>query len=286
MIRCIDEGTMDRAIDFTWQICQKREMTSYPIKKLKLDLAQAFMEAFNHPDDKVLGYFEDDTLIASVHVYVEQQENYLRVMTYIERVFDHVMEELVSYLKERYPTFKVHFCYPKENTTAINYFEKMNYECIEASHDLRLAVKEGCYRDEEKPYISRVTKNEFASYGAFHDKHAGEDMYWNSSRLYEAFDSWYIYLYTQNAHIQGSIMLCKAGANAIEIFGLFVEEVANQSEVLKELLAHAIHKVLEVEQGIEQVIFFVEEQDTMQYELAKQIGFEDKGGFRCYSMDL
>lgn len=286
MIKSIDENAIDKVINFFWKICQKRDRTSYPIKKSKLDLEKSFIKALKHPDDKVLGYFKDDTLIGSINIFVEVQESYLRVITYIEKDFEEVMEQIISYLKEQYPAYKVHFCYPKENVTVIDYFEKRQYECIEASHDLRLIVKDVPSIHKDESNISRLTKNEFNSYAIFHDKHAGEEMYWNSSRLYKAFDSWYIYLYTRSSEIQGSILICKAGADAIEIFGLFVEETMDQTNVMKELLAYSIHKVIEEEQDAKQAIFFVEEQNSIQYEIAKQMGFEDKGGFRCYSIDL
>ncbi|MGL4737421.1 MAG: hypothetical protein ACRCW2_08220 [Cellulosilyticaceae bacterium] len=286
MIKSIDESMIGQVIDFTWPICQRCDLTSYPIKKSKLDLETSLIQALKHPDDQVLGCFKEDRLIGSINLFVELKENYLRVITYIAEDFEAVMEQLVSWLKEEYPAFKVHFCYPKENTTAIQYFETRRYECIEASHDLRLTVQETPYRSKEQTHITRLTKDEFEAYADFHNRHAGEEMYWNSKRLYEAFDSWYIYLYTQKATIQGSIMMCKAGADAIEVFGLFVEETMDQTDVAREILDYAIHQVMHEEQAVKQVIFFVEEKDRICNDVARQIGFEDLGGYCCYAIDL
>lgn len=261
--------------------------TSYPLRKSKSELEKSLRKSMSHTDHKVLGYYKNNNLIGVIELFVEVNESYLQVRTYINEDFEEIMNELVIYLKAYYPNFKAHFGYPKENIKAINYFTANQYNCIEASSDLRLCIDDFVLKKNTFSAIQRLKKDNFSQYAVFHDHHGGEEMYWNSARLYTAFDSWYIYVYMNGLEILGSILIyCKPGTDSIEVFGLFVEDIPNTYEVIEDLLSNSILKILDEEKGIKQVIFFIEEKDTIQYEIAKQIGFKDKGSYRCYSMDL
>lgn len=287
MLKVVDENTIEEVINFSWEVAKNVIHTSYPLRKSKLELEKSLRKSMDHAEDKVLGYYKNDNLMGVIELFVEVTERYLQVRTYVKDDFDEIMNELLIYLKAYYPNFKAHFGYPKENIKAINYFTVNQYSCIEASSDLRLCTNDFVFKRDIKSAVQRLQKDNFSQYAPFHDQHGGEQMYWNSARLYNAFDSWYIYVYMSGSEIVGSILIyCKPKLDCIEVFGLFVEEIPNQYEVIEDLLYHSISKILGRETGIKEVIFFIEEKDTIQYEIAKQIGFKDKGSYRCYSIDL
>ena len=287
MIKIIDENNIEEVINFSWEVAKNIINTSYPLRKSRSEIEKSLRKSMNHTEDKVLGYYKNNNLIGVIELFVEVTEKYLQVRTYINKDFDEIMNELLIYLKAYYPNFKAHFGYPKENIKAINYFTANQYSCIEASSDLRLCTDDFVFKRDTTSAVQRLQKDDFSKYAIFHDHHGGEQMYWNSARLYNAFDSWYIYVYMNGSEILGSILIyCKPGLDCIEIFGLFVEEMPNQYEVIENLLYHSISKILDKEKKIKEVIFFIEEQDILQYEIAKQIGFKDKGSYRCYSIDL
>lgn len=111
-------------------------------------------------------------------------------------------------------------------------------------------------------------------------------MYWNSTRLYEALDSWYVYLYMNSTEILGSILICKPKMQTIEIFALFVEEVLDKEDIIESLLCQAIEQIRDEKKDIKQVIFFIEEKEPIHYRVALRAGFQEKGSYRCYAVDL
>lgn len=287
MIQVINDNTIDEAITFSWEVSRDITHTSYPLRKSKTEIEKSLRQSLKHTDYKVLGYYKNTELIGIIDVCVIRKERYLQVRTYIKEDFEVIMNEVITYLKQHYPHFKAHFGYPKENREALNYFSLYQYDCIEASSDLRLSMDDFILRTDIISKIQRLQKDDFSLYAPFHDQHGGEQMYWNSARLYDAFDSWHIYVYRHGVEIIGSILIyCKPGLDSIEVFGLFVEDLPNQYNVIEDLLYHSICKIVALQTGIKQVIFFIEEKDTLQYEIAKQIGFKDQGSYRCYSIDL
>lgn len=286
MIKDIDVGRIKEVVDFSWKACQSLSTTPYPIRKSKPELEQSFAKSLVHPYDRVLGYVKDHSLFGVIELFVEVEERYLQAKTYILNNFAEQMDEVIAYLRAQYPGFTVHFGYPREHVMAAQYFIAHHYECIEASSDLRLATCQVVDKQKIGSHIERLTKENFASYASFHDQHGGQQMYWNSERLYANFESWYIYVWYSGTEIKGSILICKAGQDAIEVFGLFVEEEPEKYEITEELLDHSILQILAQEEGIQEVIFFVDEKDRIQYEVTRKLGFEEKGSYRCYAIDL
>ena len=286
MIKEITDMNIGEILDFTWERCQNQSTNAYPLRKTKIELEKSFMKSLKHPDDKVLAYYKEDVLIGVIELCIEVSQYYLRGTTYILKDVEDVMSHLILYLKENYPGFKAHFGYPKENVMTINYLKSNQYKCIEESNDMRLSMSDLTSPSNKESHIERLTKDCFHSYAMFHDSHGGEEMYWNSTRLYDAFDKWYIYLYKDRDEILGSILTCKCGDDAIEIFGLFVEDTPNSKDIVEDLLYHSILQIVDKELNIKKVIFFIDEKDRLQLEVAREIGFKEMGSYYCYEMML
>lgn len=286
MISVIDENNIEEVINFSWEACEELINISYPLRASKLELEKSLRQSLEHTDDKVLAYYKEENLVGVIQISVEVRESYLQVRTYIVEEFEEVISEVIKYLKEYYPTFKAHFGYPKENVKAINYFVSRQYECIEESSDLRLEIDDFKIGAHKIVHIERLKKEQFSSYAHFHDSHGGDQMYWNSARLYNAFDSWYVYTCSEGPEVVGSILISKVVRDKIEIFGLFIEDLLNKHEIIEKLLYHSIKDILEIEKNIKQIIFFVESKEVVQYEVARQVGFKVKGSYCCYAINL
>ncbi len=282
MIKSMTINNLQVGLDFAWELCETLSTSSYPIKKTKEDLKQSLLENLTHKDDQVLMYFKDNQLIGIIELYVEVEEKYIRLGSYIKEDLEEIMDEIISYLQRMYPYYTIHFTYPKENTVALEYLESKGYLCIEASNDLRLETKDLPFEDTDRINFERLKKEEFMQYATFHDQHGGEEMYWNSKRLYEAFDRWYIYVYKKGKSIVASTLTCQSGEESIEIFGLFLDDIQDRAYIAKELLRYTIHSILEIGNGTKQVIYFVEDKDLTQYAAARELGFQEMGSFRCY----
>ena len=271
------------SLDFAWELCKNISTSSYPIKKTKEDLKQSFLKRLAHRDDQVLMYFKDNQLIGVIELCIETQEKYVRLGSYIKEDLEKIIDETIENLQEMCPNYTIHFTYPKENVVAIEYLKSKGYPCIEASNDLRLEIKDLKFEDTHRITPERLKKEDFIEYAAFHDKHGGAEMYWNSERVYEVFDRWYIYVYKKGKNIVASSLTCKSGEEAIEIFGLFLDDIEDSDYIAKELLGHTIKNILEIEVQTKQVIYFVEDKEVAQYTAAKKVGFKENGSFRCYS---
>ncbi|MDA3731695.1 hypothetical protein PBV87_09420 [Niameybacter massiliensis] len=285
MLTTIEWEEINQTIDFAWACCKEIHTTCYPLRKTKEDLAAGLKNGFNYVDDEVLGYFEENTLKGVINLYVERPEKYIQARVYVLNHFDKVMEELLIYLHTHYEGFEVQLGYPKENVMAIQWLKAHGYTCIEASNDLRLNVTHLKRSTKNYSHVSRLSKEDFKTYAFFHDIYA-QGMYWNSRRLEEDFNNWYIHIYKDEDHILGSIFtrLCKD--NMAEVFGVFVKDQINLQKIYEALLNVAFIDILDHEAHINCIVFFIDETDPILYEEAEKIGFKYSGSYQGYLLKI
>lgn len=281
MLKVISKNDISIAIDFTWELSQKPETSSYPLYKEKSKLKENFKRSFLKDSNILLGYYANNELIAVINFFFNESEKYLQTTgVYISSNYNEVMDALMVMLKSKYPNYRALFGFPKENKNANNYFIENGYECIDSCLDMRLSTV-NFKGTKQNNNIFKICKSDFDSYAPFHDKYF-QGIYWTSNRLKEALDDWNIFVYIQNGTIEGSIFITTCDENTIEIFGLAVSDKYKKKGVEEILLSQALEELFRCNPSIKQTIFFVDDIESEELEMVKRIGFNYFSSYRCY----
>ncbi len=285
MIRILNENEILSATDFAWELCKNPETNSYPLRESKAALEARFLKSKQYADDRFLGCFTDGLLTGVIYIFAEKAEKYLQTSgIYISEGYEELMDELISFLKKDYSGFDIMFGYPKENTTALEYFDSHNYERIEASTDMRLQCEDfvcGTLVME----VEKLTIEDFDSYASFHDTFSG-DMYWNSTRIKACFEEWSIYIYKQCGKIEGSVFAHLATTDMLDIFGSFVSHDFIGKGIEKPLLSSLLFNELKNNSDLRKVVYFIDDNEENELSAAKEVGFKYFSSYCCYKVRL
>lgn len=281
MLKLISKNDISIAIDFAWKLSQRPETSSYPLYKEKSKLEESFEGSLLKDNNKLLGYYKNNELIAIIQFFFIQSEKYIQTTgIYISTNYNEVMDELISMLKDEYQTYRVLFGFPKENIKANYYFIENGYERIDSCLDMRLSTvnfKGSKYSNN----IFNICKSNFDTYASYHDKYF-QGIYWTSRRLRETLDNWKIFIYRPEDSIEGSIFIKECDKNTIEIFGLSVSDKYKGKGVEELLLSQGLYKLFKDKPSIEKTIFFIDDIDIEQIQMAQKVGFNYYSSYRCY----
>lgn len=285
MIKVISKNYISTAVDFAWELSQKPETSSYSLYKEKSKLEENFKRSFLKDNNILVGYYENNELIAVINFFFVESEKYLQTTgAYISSNYNKVMDALIVMLKSKYPNYRALFGFTKENINANDYFIENGYECVDSCLDMRLSTV-NFKGTEQINNIFKICKSDFDSYASFHDK-SFQGIYWTSNRLREALDDWYIFVYRQEDTIEGSIFITTCDENTIEIFGLAVSDKYKGKGIEEVLLSQALDELFRYNTSIKKTIFFIDDVEGKELDMVKKIGFNYYSSYRCYQVIL
>lgn len=285
MLKEISKNDISSAVDFAWELSKMPETSSYPLYKEKRKLEENFQRSLLKDNNILLGYYENNELIAVINFFFIETEKYLQTTgVYISSKYNEVMDDLMVMLKSKYPNYRALFGFTKENIKANNYFIEKSYECIDSCLDMRLSTADfkGTKCNDN---IFKICKSDFDSYKPFHDKHF-QGIYWTSNRLREVLDDWHIFVYRKKGIIEGSVFITECDENTIEVFGLAVSDKYKGNGIEEALLSQGVYKLFSENPSIEQTIFFIDDVEGEELDMVKKIGFNYFSSYRCYQVWL
>ena len=285
MLKVINENDISVAVDFSFKFSQRPETSSYPLYEDRNKIEENFKKSLYKNNSKLLGYYENNKLIAVINFFFIESEKYLQTTgVYIASKYNEVMNELMLKLRREYSNYRALFGFPKENIDANNFFVENDYKCIDSCLDMRLNTinLKGIKRNDN---ISKLCKDEFDSYKVFHDEHF-QGIYWTSERLREALDDWKIFVYRPKDTIEGSIFIKVCDENTMEVFGLSVSDKYIGKGIEEVLLSQGLENLFRDKPSIKQTIFFIDDVEGEDLEMVQKLGFDYFSSYRCYQVEL
>lgn len=273
-------------LEYTWRVSQENTKNSYPKKHSKDELEQEIEAAITSDTYKVIGCYHDNILKgASIYFWIEENKYAQTTLFLIDNDFSHVANEIIDYIKKKLPGCELIIGVPFDNVNASKYFEMMNIKCIESSIDTRLKHKPNMI-GEVRAQIDSLDLEAFDEYAIFHDRFAQKlEMYWTSDRVKERMNLFRIFIYREFNKIRGSIFVKKYHEGA-EVFGLFIDEEFKNKGLERELLQFMLSAIYKEYEDIKEVVYFIDESETQELEVALTIGFEISDTYRCYKCVL
>lgn len=284
MIREIGEDLLEEVVRFSWEIFSDSRNSGFPKYRTCEEMRKYFLRAVRHEDDKVVAYYDGEELIGVLNLFVDEENEYLQAQGGVlaKRSFDIVCDEFIRYLESNYSGYKMYFGYPVENEKAINYLKDIKAKPVDASITMNLK-KVDFVRADVFDEVVLLTDKYYKEYGVFHDKH-NPNMYWNSERIFEKIDIWKIYVIMKEGKIVGSIFIKFIGDTESEVFGISVDEEYKYDNFELMLLSEGVYNIFQ--DGREQMLYFVDEDDEVSLEASLKVGFKQIDTYRSYEVSL
>lgn len=284
MIIEVNEQMLDEVVEFCWDIAKDKHRYGFPRFDSYQSMSERFLKAALRPEDKILAYYKDEGLVGVLNLNVEGKENYLQAIggIFTTADFNSVANLFIDYLRTNYAGFEFYIGFPVEHVAGNNYFKAIKAKPLDASLTMKLEPQDFIYHTFSDTII-QVDHSNFKEYADFHDKYH-QTIYWNSSRILKKFELWHIFYVQQNNTIVGSISIKQNGLKQLEVFGLTIEECYRTEDFELKLLNHAINKIITPE--IEDVLFFIDEDNQVELNACFKTGFKQIDTYRSYKVAL
>ncbi len=257
---------------------------SCPLYRSLDEVKKEFLSRAQGAHSGLYGYCHADRLVGVLCYFALPKDNYLQTVAFLAAE-DHasVFAAFLAHLRENFTGYEALIGITAENTQAAGALLASCYALAEASTDMRLNRSGFAFGGQPGCTIERIGKARFHEYAHFHDKHF-QNIYWNSGRLYDKADAWYIFAVREGEQIVGGLFLT-AGPGMAEIFGMAAESLP-ESCGSTGFLSAALNAVFCDREDVHEVVFLVDLKDEMLRAAAVKAGFEVIGHYRCYAAKI
>lgn len=283
MIKAIHET--EHIIDFSWDLSNNSLSASYPRVESREELQKRLERAIGADHERIIAYYIDG-VVRGVCVYLwDPEEKYAQATQFLidPEHFDTIADHFIDHLGTRLSGYELLIGVPAMNRRAIDYFEQRDFDCIESSIDTRLHNLKP-HQVTHEHVVEKVTEDNFDEYALFHDKYAlPSEMYYHSKNLKRELDRFRILALRRDERICSSIF-AKTFANSAEIFGLFSDgdHLDEKEALINQLLVELYNEF----GALEEIIFFIDEEDSIALSLTLRASFEVNDSYRCFRCTL
>ncbi|MCL2676998.1 MAG: hypothetical protein FWF14_03920 [Streptococcaceae bacterium] len=212
--------------------------------------------------------------IDGVEVFIEQTEKYIQ----INDIQGDELIRLWKSLKEQYPGYTVNLCF-HDMLEPIEVLTTIGAEVLEDCITMQVIPHEYVpYYDAE---ITALEKTDFSEFAMLHDTvNPAPYMYWTSSRIWDKWDKWRIFVIRTNGKITGYTLLLIAlrDNSKGEIFCIEAESKTQREALLSVAVRCAFENDKEV------VIRVVDRDNLCEMEEVVAVGFREIGFYIGYSI--
>ncbi|GEM_PF-734325 len=280
LLRELSENEIPAAVELTWQLCSDSANRSYPLFDGQDEIRTEYASRLQEQNAALLGCFRERRLIGLLCYFSHPGEHYLQTTAFvIAEDYDTVASTFVKHLSANFRRHEIYIGITAENTRAANILRSNGYELVEASLDMRLGRSQFIDQNSSNHEIVQIDHTNLEEYTGFHMTHFS-DIYWTIERLCKNIDQWTIFALTAEGRINGGIFL-RADAGVAEIFGMALTASVDE-HTASALLSKALRTVFDENPDVDEVVFFMGEDDRVNQPAALSNGFRCHSRYRCY----
>lgn len=267
-IQEIDAKRIDEAVTFSWKLCEDEEHCSYPIYASMSEMKDKYST------NELLGYYDDEELRGVLCFYTIPNDNYLQTVGFY--VCDEkVSDAFIEFIHDNFNSYSSYIGITKENKIVSQSLLKMGYRCIDDSKMMELNFINYDTIDINK--VNKITLANKDSYLKFHNMHF-EEGYWNTKRISDNFDEWYITAIIENGNIVAGAFIKDLKNNTSEIFGVYADDEKAYNNLITGLLNdYKLNK-----QIITKIMCMVECENSCLLNAMEELGFICMRSYCCY----
>lgn len=237
-------------------------------------LEKNLLGAFSDPQHYcVLGVYEGQALVGLFSFLVIQKEAYLEMLVGLSRA-EQAYDEMMTYLKSRFPGFSADFVYNPANFLMENCL-RGGGASFEPEQCKLILKKPPAFSSERSvvPYSEAYR----AGYLAIHDD-AGR--YWTAEKVLAALDRFHVFLALDGSKVVGYLDVTYC-LEENEPYDLFVCEACRRRSYARALLAKAIEA-----NGEKKLSVLIDREDDASWGLYTSMGFEEDPSARSRTAHL
>lgn len=283
MLKSLEEQDFDQYVEFAYRLALDMTKSGYPTYadniKTKDDFVARAREAFSRDNEEILLFEQDGAVAGWIHYYHLPEDHYVDTCAFcIAAGMKEALGEFVAFAREHFSGSELYLGFPKENVEAVAALKDGGFECIEESYNDAMDFDNYVFRPENESVVS-ITRENYGLFSALHSQ-AEDDMYWNCARIFDAIDSWRIYVYFRNGKAAGAIYFMDDEFMP-EIFGVDFPDGVYDSEAYRVLLTTAQNDGKR--RGAKYMVFFNESEAQND---ALGCGFRCVGKYMCFKTRL
>lgn len=284
MLKTLNQEEYEQYIDFAYTLALDISKSAFPSYcdgiKTKVDFIERSKRCFERTHEEILLFVHEGSVEGWIHYYALPEDDYVSFCAFnIRNHAGIAVDEVITYLGEKYSCCRLYFGLPEENNEVISRLESLHFSKEEESFvdilhfdnsPISLPVGE----------LVPVTKRNFSDFAKLHEVH-DDDMYWNNLRLQAVIEDWKIYLIYENEIPVGAIYFTYMDKGMMEIFGVDYASSQYDMQIFNNLLLCALHEAKNA--GMKHVVFFT---GSDEHPWTKQLGFQMLSKYVLYSKDI
>lgn len=282
MIREIkDNKNIDEIVDFAWELSKNDSTASYDRKDSKEVIRRDIENAIKRENINLITLYHNEKLNGVCIYNWKSGEKYSQSSLFVIREnYEESADEILNYINNHLNGYEFFAGFPAENLCANKYFKNNGFECIESSIATNMMVPIVNSNHMSNDMVEEIGMDDFDKYADFHDKYA-TDMYYNSTNIKKDINIFKIYVYKENGEIHGSIFL-KCFDDLSDVFGMFIDDEFKGKGIENILVNHMISKLNKIYSLPTEVLYFIDEIEKYELQVALDAGFKVKDIYRCY----
>lgn len=282
MLRSCSKKEFDKYTDFIYELATDLTKSGYPTYcdgiKTKVKFVERSLKAFERETEHMLLFEYEGEVQGMIHYYWIPEDHYLQTICFdISKAIEQAIWEFLAYVGERFKGYDVFLRFPAENKSAVNFLAEQGFECIENDYN-NTAFLDKFDEIQDSSDLTRIEKGNYEKFEALHNQTEG---YWNSERILADLDNWTILVKEKDGEPQGAVYYKAVDDGWFEIYGIDMNQEADNLERFKKLLNAALCDAKHRNGRF--MTFFCDEE----YEkAAMECGFACVGNNLCYMTHL
>ncbi|WP_066501319.1 hypothetical protein [Abyssisolibacter fermentans] len=121
----------EEVIDFAWELSQNNLHASYPRRKSVKEIKEDIEKAINADNENIVACYHQNELCGVCIYFWESNEKYAQTIEFLIREdYDHIAEELISYISTQLVGYELFIGVPYSNRNANQYFKKKKLNAL------------------------------------------------------------------------------------------------------------------------------------------------------------
>ena len=281
MIKYIDN--ISEIQKFAYDLSKCDSKASYP-RMISVDrVNEELSKAIQDDTYNIIAYYSEYEIKGlCVYFWIVNEKYSQTTLFLVKDNYDSIANEMIAEIKNNIKDSELLIGLPTSNTTAIEYFDKRNINCIESSIVTHICNLKPSYTKQNN-HILEINRTNFSSYSVFHDQYAiPYEMYFTSQNVCNSIDDFIILAYVKE-NIVASIF-AKIRNEIADIIGLFIDETHKYNGIEQILIRYLLSQLYSNHESIKEVLFFIDDKDDEELRIAIEAGFKVKERYRCYKL--
>ena len=209
---------------------------------------------------------------AGLEIHIDEAEKYLQ----IDNSSESALRAAWPLISSNYPGYEIFFVY-NSNEAPAGLMNEIGAKQVGNCHEMRLQRKDIPF--SLPPNIVEVTEENYDVFAAYHNENMPPHFGWTSKKIKQDMSRWSIFMSQADGQVNGYILTRVRSPDYADIYNIECEDLTTGKLLMTAAVSHAF------ELGKPEIQFMADV-NSPEEEIASALGFEVKGFYLEYKIDL